>query len=317
MKILVKDNIVLCVVKNSFEIFDKYSMIDGVIYNNIDASDNIIDYDYLVENMPVFYNNQCYSYDDNDPTSMTLILEKENDVVELYKNKYLFENDTLYNKCRISNYYDDNDIIYDTTDKFRYFIDQNIEILKNNTNNNSIIYTYDNKNYTTKELLKQHTIINKFHFVCYDKKIEIMNLINNLSSIFDLESFPAISDLWPAENQKLNLDGTISDIVENKFKLVSSVNKNIIDADGVDEVNLTLVLEYNGDVYTAADGLIWYVPVLGIDGNQIDLVEAVLNSGVINITWSTNTKGIYSFRLDLVRPIPKASLPENIEVIAK
>ena len=243
--------------------------------------------------------------------------EQEADLIaELKKNK-IGENDTEYfNKIKYDCFVDENDNIYETSQEFYDFIKSNELKIRNNINNSQIQYSFDNKHYTANQLLKNIKVIENFYQTCDAKRTEVVNAINNLSDLNDIYNFD-ISSYWPSENQKLNLDGTISNVIINKFHLEVSADKEIIDADGSDSVTVNFSLYYDEDIYLGADDVTWYVPILNIDGNQEDLVEITLNNGEGNIVWNSSKKGIFSFRMDLIRPIPKALMPNNIEIIAK
>ena len=321
MRILVKNNIVYCIIEKSIE-FDvniksqSFTKIDGKYHTNLIESEVEI-YDYLEDNLPKNYCNLCFTYNEADPNNMTIIEDRELDVLHVSKSKLLEGNNKLYEKIKYNNYYDEYNNKYDTSIQFSHYL-QSLNL--SDVSNNPSMYTYENEEYTINELLHMQTIKNQFYSICEQKKNELDMVIEvDNTSVSILEMFGEIEDYWPKENEKLNLDGTISNLnfIPNKFRLGAIVDKNTIDADGIDNVEVTITLYYDDVIYTAADGITWYVPILGIDDNQIDMVEIVLINGQSVINWSIDKKGIYSFRLDLVRPKPKASIPENIEIIAK
>ena len=318
MKILVgENNIVQRIITGSIE-FDvdfngfNFTKIDNLYCQPIDENTVKI-YDFLESNLPKYYTNCCYTYDESKPNEMTFIDDEISNytIVNEFKIILMTKNDKIFNKIKYI-YYDQYDNMYDLSMVKNYIV--NLDL----TDNTIIEYEYNGKKYTINELLHIVDINKLFYQTCYNKKIELENTIEfDCTSISTFEMFGEIEDYWPKENEKLNLDGTISIVIPNKFKLGATINKNIIDADGIDNVEVSITLYYDDVIYSGADGISWFVPVLGIDGNQIDMVEITLINGQTTINWSIDKKGIYSFRMDLVRPNPKASIPDNIEIIAK
>ena len=97
----------------------------------------------------------------------------------------------------------------------------------------------------------------------------------------------------------------------------ATLNKTIITADNTDTLVATVQLKRGEELTSEKDGTTWYVPVLGIDGVQYDLLKFVVTNGEATASWTTSRKGIYTVRIDMIRPKTTLTLPENIEVIAE
>jgi hypothetical protein len=101
------------------------------------------------------------------------------------------------------------------------------------------------------------------------------------------------------------------------YRITCNTDKEIISADGQDYVTANVTLYKNDVINNDFDNISWFIPIIGIDGAQKDLLEFILTDGQGSATWSTTNKGIYTVRLDMIRPKTKARLASNVEVIAK
>lgn len=101
------------------------------------------------------------------------------------------------------------------------------------------------------------------------------------------------------------------------YELKISADKTNIAADGSDTVTVTGQIYYDGVLSSNFDGQAMYIPVVGIDGVQHDLLKVSFSGGETTVTWNTTKKGIYTVRLDLVRPETNIDLQSNIEIIAE
>jgi len=106
-------------------------------------------------------------------------------------------------------------------------------------------------------------------------------------------------------------------VEEDEYLLEIAADKTVIVADGQDKAVCTCTLYKNGEVCSEFDGVEWFVPIIDITGVQADLIELTLQEGQATYEFSTTRPGIYTVRLDLIRPQTRAKLADNIEIIAK
>jgi len=297
--------------------------VDNQIFDDFSLSREPFIYDVDESVIPDFYLNGYFYFDSTATESpFSIIPEKENQLVEYFNNQLnLSINLELYHENKYNkSYIDANDNLYDTSQEFyNYICDHKLEI-ENNLNNDLPQYIYKTKLYTGIQLLNYLDKIEEYYEICDNKYNEIRDYIFNTRNSYATLNSVTESDIinkWPQSNQKLNIDGTISEIRENKFTLDISVSKSIISLSSSETTDITFTLLYDNVIYDGADGISWFVPVINIDGNQADLLEIILNNGMGTINWTIDKKGIYTFRMDLVRPKPLAKLPNNIEIIVK
>ena len=114
----------------------------------------------------------------------------------------------------------------------------------------------------------------------------------------------------------VSIDGEEEE-TEPPLTMSATLNKTIITADNTDTLVATVQLKRGEELTTEYDGTTWYVPVLGIDGVQYDLLKFAVTNGEATASWTTSRKGIYTVRVDMIRPKTNLTLPENIEVIVE
>jgi hypothetical protein len=105
--------------------------------------------------------------------------------------------------------------------------------------------------------------------------------------------------------------------VKGPLSIKISIDKPIIQADGTDTATISITLERDGVPVSDADDIVYFVPVIKIDGTQHSLEQISLSGGKGSIIFKTDTPSIYTARLDMMRPKPTAILQENPEIIAK
>lgn len=110
-----------------------------------------------------------------------------------------------------------------------------------------------------------------------------------------------------------NLSGEVVEPLE----LHASTDKETIKADGSDSATVKIELKRGDEHSSEYDDTKWYVPVLGLDGVQRDLLKVVLDEGQGEVSWSTDRPGIYTVRMDMVRPKTSLKMPDNLEIIAE
>ena len=314
MKIVTIDTIVQGLsIENDIELTDEFCIIDNIIYNDI-TTDNAIVYDVSDDKKPKYYYNDCYIY---GGVNFYMPPENEPKIVRYHKS-YLksFTNDFFENKKSYGAYLSD-DTFIDTDNKLYNFVCSIISQAKNHPLTfNYILFDGSNSiTYTSADIIKLNNGIENHYQACDNKYEEVVQLIEDCSTLDEFDNLDLDSYL-PKENQRLNLDGTINTIIPNLFSLDITIDKKSIVANGEDNVTATIKLLYNGNLSSYSDGDMWYIPILGIDGNQADLISFAFENGEGTIIWNTSKRGIYTIRMDLIRPKPKATISGNLEIIA-